>query len=41
LGIVAIDLIGVAMARKNVDSELRSKMLSTKGKKDIIAQGLV
>jgi hypothetical protein len=29
------------MARKNVDSELRSKMLSTKGKKDIIAQGLV
>ncbi len=28
---------GVAMVRKNMDSEPRSTILSTKGKKDLIA----
>jgi hypothetical protein len=31
----------VAMAKKNVDSEPRSTMLFAKGKKNLIAQGLV
>jgi hypothetical protein len=31
----------VVMAGKNMDNEPRSTMLSTKGKKDLIAKGLV
>jgi hypothetical protein len=33
-------MLSVAMARKNMDNEPKSIMLSTKGKKDLIAHGL-
>jgi hypothetical protein len=34
-------VLGVAMAKKNIDSEPRSTMLSSKCEKDLITQGLV
>jgi hypothetical protein len=39
MGIVIV--LGVAMAKRNMENEPRSIMLSSKGKKYLLAQGLV